>query len=239
MTPFDSSPPLLAAAGVARRFGARRVLDGVDLALAAGQLQLILGPNGAGKTTLLRVLAGLTRPTAGQVRLLGRPLRGDPALRRALGVLAHQSLLYDDLTPAENLAFTGRLYRLPHPSRSAAEALRGVGLDPDDRAPVGRLSRGTVQRVAFARATLHGPRVLLLDEPFTGLDADATGLVVERLRQVLAEGGAAVVVSHSLAEAWPLATRVSLLRRGRWALDEPRPADREAWLGRWQGALHG
>jgi heme exporter protein A len=238
---FASNPPadgpLLEARGVERRFGAARVLRGVDLAVRAGELQAVLGPNGAGKTTLLRVLAGLVRPSAGAVRVAGQPLRERPALRSRLGLLSHQSLLYDDLTVGENLEFAARLHGIAAPTRVAAEALDAVGLGDRRDDPVRRLSRGMVQRVAFARAVLHAPAILLLDEPFTGLDVPSAARVLELLRSQLAAGAALVLVTHNLAEVWPLATRVSVLVRGRWAIDEPRPADREALLTRLHGVL--
>jgi heme ABC exporter ATP-binding subunit CcmA len=229
--------PHLHAEGVERRFGAARVLRGVDLTVRAGELHVIAGPNGAGKTTLLRILAGLSRPSQGRVRVFGHSLRDHPSHRRELGLLSHQSLLYDDLSPRENLVFAGRLYGLAAPGPAAEAALEQVGLAHRMHDPVRRLSRGMVQRVAIARALLHGPRVLLLDEPFTGLDAPSAARVVEVLRAQLVAGGALVLVTHNLAEVWSLATSISVLVRGRWVIDEPRPADREAFMERLHGAL--
>jgi heme exporter protein A len=171
------------------------------------------------------------------VRVFGHSLRDHPEHRRALGLLSHQSLLYDDLSPRENLVFAGRLYGLPAPGPSAEAALEQVGLAHRMHDPVRRLSRGMVQRVAIARALLHGPRVLLLDEPFTGLDAPSAARVVEVLRAQLQAGSALVLVTHNLAEVWSLATSISVLVRGRWVIDEPRPADREAFMERLHGAL--
>ncbi len=229
----------LHATGLERRFGPARVLRGVELTVGSGQLHLVAGPNGAGKTTLLRILAGLMRPTAGVVRVFGSTLHGDPALRGRIGLLSHQSLLYDDLTPEENLVFAAKLYRLEAPARRAAEALAAVGLKDRMHDPVRRLSRGMVQRVAIARALLHRPQVLLLDEPFTGLDAPSVQRVLTALETQLGSGCAMVLVSHSLHEAWPLATRVSVLVRGNWVIDEPRPEDREDFLVRFHEALGG
>jgi heme ABC exporter ATP-binding subunit CcmA len=176
---------LLEARGLRRSFGGLRVLRGVDLTVRPGEAVVVAGPNGAGKTTLLRVLAGLMRPEAGEVRVLGRPVRGDGAAgRRALGLVSHQSLLYDDLTLAQNLTFAARLYRLPRPADTAREALAAAGLAARADESPRRLSRGMTQRAAIARALLHRPRVLLLDEPFTALDAAAA----ERLRGELAPG---------------------------------------------------
>lgn len=232
-------PPRLEATGLERRFGSARAVRGVDLALAAGELLLVLGPNGAGKTTLLRMLAGLARPTAGTVRVDGLPLRDDPAIRRAVGLISHQTLLYDDLTAAENLRFAAGLYGLPDPEAVARAALERVRLADRGDEPLRRLSRGMVQRVAIARALLHRPRVLLLDEPFTGLDSPS----VARVREVVAEqrdgGAATVLVTHNPAEAWDLATQVTVMVQGRWVLHDARPGRLEEFLERYAETVRG
>ena len=202
-----------------------------------GSLQVILGPNGAGKTTLLRILAGLTRPTSGTVLVRGQPLRDDPRLRRQIGLLSHQSLLYDDLTAQENLSFSARLYGLDRPDQVALDALEAVGLAHRRDDPVRRLSRGMVQRVAIARALLHQPEILLLDEPFTGLDPVAAQRLVRLLEAQLARGTAVVVVAHSLHDIWPVTTTISVLVRGHWVIDEPRPDDRPGFMIRLQEAF--
>jgi len=185
------------------------------------------------------VLAGLSRPSAGEVLVEGRRLSGDPDARRAIGLLSHQSLLYDDLTLLENLAFAARLYGVPHPGEAARAALAAAGLADRAGDQPRRLSRGLLQRAAIARALLHGPRVLLLDEPFTALDAAAA----ERLRATLAErrqaGLGVLVVTHHLAEVWDVATRVAVMVGGRWAAEEPREGQLDAFLPRyreWIGA---
>jgi heme exporter protein A len=238
--PFPDGEPLLAARGVRHSFSRVRVLHDINLTLAPGEVLVVAGPNGAGKSTLLRVLAGLLRPRAGEVRVLGRPLAGDAAeTRRAIGLLSHQTLLYDDLTLLENLAFTARLYGLPRPTETARDALDTAGLGTRAEDSPRRLSRGLLQRAAIARALLHGPRVLLLDEPFTGLDAASA----DRLRATLAarrdQGLGLVIVTHHLAEVWDLATRVAVLVDGRWVCDEPRAGPLGAFLPRyreWIGA---
>lgn len=225
--------PLLEARGLVRGYGRATVLRGVDLTLAAGETLAIVGPNGAGKTTLLRCLAGLLRPAQGSVQVLGRPLTADAAeARRPIGLVSHHSLLYDDLTLLENLAFHARLHGLATPRERARAALASVQLEGKAEALPRDVSRGQLQRAAIARALLHQPTLVLLDEPFTGLDADAA----DRLRALLAaqvpSGAGMVVVTHQPAEVWPLATRVAALVDGRWALDEPKTGTPEALLAR-------
>ncbi len=169
---------------IVRHYGGVAALDGIDLTVAAGESVLLLGANGAGKTTLLRLLALLARPTAGEYLLFGEPTRrgGDRlAQRRRLGFLAHQSWLYEHLTAEENLRFHAGLYALP-PDRTAIEtALDAVGLLARRADAVRTYSRGMQQRLALARVLLHRPDLLLLDEPFTGLDREGA----ERLRGLL------------------------------------------------------
>jgi len=220
--PSPDGQPLILARGVRRSFGRIRVLHDIDLSLSAGEVLAVAGPNGAGKSTLLRVLAGLMRPSAGEVRVLGRLLAADAAeSRRQIGLLSHQTLLYDDLTLLENLTFAARLYGMPRPKEAAREALDAAELGPRADDLPRRLSRGLLQHAAIARALLHRPRVLLLDEPFTALDAASA----DRLRATLGarrdEGLGLVIVTHHLAEVWDLATRVAVLVEGRWVCDEP------------------
>ncbi|MBA2458557.1 MAG: heme ABC exporter ATP-binding protein CcmA [Gemmatimonadales bacterium] len=229
---------VLEARGLSRSFGRMRVLRDVDLTLAAGEALAVAGPNGAGKTTLLRLLAGLMRPSAGEIRVLGRQLtRGSGETRRALGLVSHQSLLYDDLTLLENLIFAARLYGLPHPRDAALAALESAGLAGRAGESPRRLSRGLAQRAAIARALLHGPRVLLMDEPFTALDAAAADRLREELRRRLAGGLGLVVVTHHLSEVWPVANRVAVLVEGRWASDEPRTGPLDGFLPRYHGLI--
>ncbi|HEX3236662.1 MAG TPA: heme ABC exporter ATP-binding protein CcmA [Gemmatimonadales bacterium] len=230
----DPAAPVLEARGLRRWFGRVRVLHDIDLTLAPSEVLAVAGPNGAGKSTLLRLLAGLLRPSAGEVRVLGRPLRGNDAARRAIGLLSHQSLLYDDLTLAENLTFAARLYGLPHPAAAAREALEAAGLADRCDASPRRLSRGLLQRAAIARALLHGPRVLLLDEPFTALDAGAAARLRAMLRERLTDGLGMVIVTHHLAEVWEIATRVAVMVDGRWVADQPRSGTLEEFLPRYR-----
>jgi heme exporter protein A len=238
--PSRDGEPLLAARGLRRSFGRLQVLHDIDLTLSAGEALAVAGPNGAGKSTLLRILAGLMRPTAGEVHVLGQPLTGNAAeARRAIGLLSHQSLLYDDLTVMENLTFVARLYGLARPADAARAALEAAGLAGRADDSPRRLSRGLLQRAAIARALLHMPRVLLLDEPFTALDAASADRLRGMLEARRAEGLGLVIVTHHLAEVWEVATRVAVLVEGRWVCDEPKTGPLEAFLPRyreWIGA---
>ena len=236
--PSHDGPPLLEARGLQRSFGRVRILQGIDLTIRPGEALAVVGPNGAGKTTLLRLLAGLMRPTDGDIRIMGQPFApGDAGLRRSVGLLSHHSLLYDDLTLLENLTFVAKLYGLAHPEQAARSALDHARLCDRAADQPRRLSRGLLQRAAIARALLHGPRVLLLDEPFTGLDANAADRLRADLQVGLRQGLGLVLVTHHLAEAWVLATRVAVLVNGRWAADEPRTGTLEAFLLRYQGFI--
>ena len=234
----SSDGALLEARGLSRSFGRVRVLRDVDLTLGAGEAIAVAGPNGAGKTTLLRLLAGLMRPSGGEISVLGRPLRREgPGARRALGLVSHQSLLYDDLTLLENLVFAARLYGVPQPRAAALAALDGAGLTGRAHDSPRRLSRGLTQRAAIARALLHAPRVLLLDEPFTALDAVSAERLRADLQGRLAAGMGVVIVTHHLGEVWDVASRVAVLVEGRWAALEPRAGRVEEFLPRYQGLI--
>jgi heme ABC exporter ATP-binding subunit CcmA len=234
----SSDGPLLQARGLCRSFGRVRVLRDVDLTLHAGEAVAVAGPNGAGKTTLLRLLAGLMRPSGGEILVLGRLLRreGHDA-RRAMGLVSHQSLLYDDLTLLENLTFAARLYGVPRPRETALEALEAAGLGARADESPRRLSRGLAQRAAIARAMLHRPRILLLDEPFTALDAVSAERLREELRRRLAEGMGLVIVTHHLGEVWEVANRVAVMVEGKWAAQELREGSLAAFLPRYVGLI--
>ena len=218
----DAPPPIRARA-LAREFAGVPVVAGVDLTVAAGEALVLLGPNGAGKTTLLRMLALLVRPTEGELVLFGTPGHAaPPALRRRIGYAAHESLCYPDLTAAENLAFYARLFALDGAAARVAVLLAWAGLEGSGRRPVRTFSRGMAQRLALARALLHDPDLLLLDEPWSALDPAAAALT-ERLVALRAGGRTIVLTTHDVARAAPLATRVGILARGRlaWTGDGP------------------
>ncbi len=198
-----------------KRFGPKVVLRNLDFRVEQGEFVALLGPNGAGKTTLLRILASLSRPTLGQVRIAGFGLpHQSAAVRRRLGVVSHLPLLYGDLTAEENLRFYGRMYAIRHLERRVGEVLEMIGLSARRRDLVRTFSRGMQQRLAIGRAILHDPEVLLLDEPHTGLDQDACAMLDDSLRQVAARGRTVVMTSHDLARAADLASRFDVLIRG-------------------------
>jgi len=198
-----------------KTFGLKPVLRGLNLHLEAGEFVALLGPNGAGKTTLLRILASLARPSLGEVRLAGHRLPGEAAaVRRILGVVSHQPLLYGDLTAEENLRFYARLYSLPQAKRRIDEILEMVGLDRRRRDRVREYSRGMQQRLAIGRAVLHDPLILLFDEPHTGLDQEASSMLDGVLRQVAGRGRTVLMTSHDLLRAADLASRIDVLSGG-------------------------
>ncbi len=198
-----------------KRFGPKTVLRGLDFEVGPGEFVALLGPNGAGKTTFLRILASLSRPTLGEVRVAGYRLPDHAAAVRArLGVLSHMPLLYGDLTAEENLRFYARMYGLEDFASHLTEVLELTGLENRRNDLVRTYSRGMQQRLAIGRAVLHDPQVLLLDEPYTGLDQDASAMLDGVLRSVAAQGRTVVMTSHDLARAEDLATRFDILSRG-------------------------
>ncbi len=209
---------MIEARGIVKSFGLKPVLRGLDFNVEPGEFVAIVGPNGAGKTTFLRILASLASPTAGLVRIAGFPLPGAAGeVRRRLGVVAHQPLLYGDLTAWENLRFYGRMYSVRDIDERVQSLLEMVGLRPVRDELVRAFSRGMQQRLAIGRAVLHEPRVLLLDEPHTGLDQEAAAMLDDLLERVAGQGRTIVMTSHDLARAHALAARVDVLAHGRMA----------------------
>jgi len=198
-----------------KRFGLKTVLRNLDFQVQSGEFVALLGPNGAGKTTFLRILASLSRPTMGEVRVAGYRLPDQAsAVRRRLGVVSHLPLLYGDLCAEENLAFYGRMYGVPELNQRISEVLDLVGLSARRRDLVRTFSRGMQQRLAIGRAVLHDPEVMLFDEPHTGLDQDACAMLDRVLKEVAVRGRTVVMTSHDLARASDLASRFDVLSRG-------------------------
>lgn len=209
--------PLLDVRAVSKSYAGRAAVRDVSLSVEAGGVLALLGPNGAGKSTLLRIAAGIARPDAGEVRIGDRPVR-EAAARRRIGAAGHLSFLYGYLTVEENLALYARLYGVGR--ERVEDALAAFALLPHRTKPVRELSRGLVQRASLARALLHDPAVLLLDEPFTGLDAEASGAFRRRIRTLRDRGCAIVMATHAWADAQELADEAVVLAGGRLALRE-------------------
>jgi heme exporter protein A len=225
------------ATALVKRFGALRALDGVDLSVPAGRVLAVVGPNGAGKSTLLRLLAGLARPSAGRLRVGTRPGSDRRRARGAVGYIAHATFLYPALSARENLLFAARLHGLADPGARASALLAEHGLAAIADRPAGAFSRGQAQRLAIARGLVHDPEVVLLDEPFTGLDPTSAERLGARVRALAGEGRAVVLVTHDLAQAAALGDAVLLLVRGRIAFDSGgAPADPAAIARAWRAA---
>lgn len=227
-TPLPAADrPLLEAVRVERWFGQQPAVRGVDFSLSSGEFLVLFGPNGAGKSTLLRMLAGSLRPTRGEILLAGSSADADMRAadwRRRVGVLSHQTYLYGYLTARENLRFFGRLYGLRRLDERVDQLLEEVGLTDRQGDRVRTFSRGMQQRLALARTLLHNPEMVLLDEPYTGLDPHAA-VMLRRLLERLRDGRRTILmVTHNLSQGLELATRVAIQSTGRWVLDEPRGA---------------
>ena len=214
--------PLFELESVTKRIGHRVILRDVSFALEPGGFVLLLGNNGAGKTTLLRLLSGLMRPSAGVLRFRGEPFsRAAGALRRAVGVLSHESRLYGDLTAAENLSLFGRLYGVSDLPRRIGEALARVRLDHVAEIPVRTFSSGMTKRVAIARLLLCEPTVLLLDEPYSGLDQTSLELFDETLAAFQAAGGLVLMITHQFTPRTTAADRILILQQGKLVYNRP------------------
>ena len=224
------APWAIEAHGLTKQFGSRRALDGVDLTLPAGAFLSIFGPNGAGKTTLLRALALLGRPTRGSLRLLGVDALEEPdRLRPRIGLISHRSMLYGDLSAAENLAFFSSLYAGEPDHARIDELLRLVELDHRRNDAVRTYSRGMTQRLSIARALINDPDIVLLDEPYSGLDPHASELL-DQLIELVRPGRTLVMVSHDLEHGFDLCTHALILAAGRVVVCAPREGvDRAAF----------
>lgn len=213
----------LEARGLRKEYGPVVAVNGIDLAVEPGEFLTIFGPNGAGKTTLLSLLGGRMRPSGGEVRVAGRPLVfADTEWRSDIGVLSHQGMLYAHLTAQENLRFFGRLFGLGDLDERIPRRLEQVGLADRADFEVRHLSHGMRQRLALARALLHDPVVVLLDEPYTGLDPYAAAVLREVLSSLKDGSRTVVMVTHNLTQGLELADRIAIQVRGRFAWEGAR-----------------
>ncbi|MEZ4417896.1 MAG: heme ABC exporter ATP-binding protein CcmA [Gemmatimonadota bacterium] len=226
----------LGARSLTRRYGATLALDDLSLDIEPGCFLTLFGPNGAGKTSLLRVLAGALRPDRGELLWDGEPLDPrDETWRARLGVLSHRSFLYDQLTVRENLKFYGALYSLNDVARRIDESLERFGLGKWQHHPAKALSRGLTQRLSLARALLHDPQVVLLDEPYTGLDAHAAARLGEILTHLKDGKRLVVMVTHDLVQGARLADRIAIQVAGKLRLvTDDFPADPTGLEGLYQ-----
>jgi heme exporter protein A len=199
---------------LSKRLGDRLVLREIDLEVAAGECVALTGSNGSGKTTLLRTLAALTRPTSGDVYWFDRQAAASPQQRQMVGMVSHESRLYAHLTLRENLVFAARLCAVDQPGRRADQLLDQTGLRSHADRQVRQVSKGMGQRLALARALIHDPPILLLDEPFSGLDATSRDWLTELLHLKKANGGAICFATHDINETGQLADRILNLQDG-------------------------
>jgi heme exporter protein A len=216
MTP--AAAPAIRVRKLTKSFGHQVALRGVDLRVEKGEFLTLFGPNGAGKTTLIRIMASLARPTTGMVQVQGEDLeKAATTVRRNIGLISHNPLLYGDLTPDENLRFFAKMYDLPHGDQRIDQVLEQVGLSARRRDPVRTFSRGMVQRLTIARAILHDPAIMLLDEPYTGLDLQAADMLRAVLQDLAASNRTVVLTTHNLEQGLEMCTRAAILNRGRVA----------------------
>jgi len=221
-----------------REFGSTRAVGGVTFSLAPGDCLALFGPNGAGKTTLLRVLAGLLKPTSGIARVSGIPLPGGPLARSRIGLISHHTMLYEALSPRENVAFSARLYGIRDAPERVEDSLRGMSMLERADAPIRSLSRGMQQRVSIARAMVHSPQLVLADEPYSGLDDSGARALTALLREVRSAGTAIIIVTHNLTEGLSLATHAAVMQRGKFVrYDSAHRIDAGAYAATYREAL--
>jgi len=210
------SPGVIEVRGLAKSFGEHQALRGIDLRVSRGEHLVIFGPNGAGKTTLVKILSTLVKPSAGSVRLDGIDIRDKPAqVRRRISLVSHQTFLYDDLTVYENLKFYGKMYDVPNLEARIREVVSWVQLDYRLHDRAGTLSHGLRQRVSIARAVLHNPSILFLDEPEVGLDPHASTMIRDILGSINSGSRTVVMTTHNLERGLELGDSVVILDRGK------------------------
>ncbi|HVU12140.1 MAG TPA: heme ABC exporter ATP-binding protein CcmA [Phototrophicaceae bacterium] len=219
-------PPIVETQALTKAYGWQPVLRKLDLSIERGQFVALLGPNGSGKSTLLRLLTGLSKPTSGTIRVGGWELpREAAAVRAQIGLVSHKALLYENLTARENLLFFCRLYNVSDPEDHIKRGLERVGLTRRGHDLVRTYSRGMLQRLSIARALIHDPHVLLMDEPYTGLDVDAAATLDNLMRDAHSEGHTIIMTTHELDRAATLTERAIILSRGVIGYDAPMSAD--------------
>lgn len=225
MSTHTEGMPAVTLAGVTKAFGTRRAVDDVSFELPRGAFLSIFGPNGAGKTTLLRMIATLARPTAGSIAINGVDAKEDPeGVRASLGFISHEPMLYGDMTPEENLVLYGKLYGVEHSEERAGALLEVVGLKHRRKDLVKTFSRGMVQRASIARALIHDPSLVLLDEPYAGLDPRGAEILDELIASIRHDR-TFIMVSHDLAKGSELSTHRLVMAKGTIVAFGPKDGD--------------
>jgi len=204
-----------------KAFGTLKAVDGIEFELKQGEFLTVFGPNGAGKTTLIKILSGLTRPSSGTARVAGFDVsEGHPDMRKEIGVISHSTALYADLTSLENLIFFARMHGIEQPEEKALKVIEEVGLSPRRNDRVRTFSRGMLQRLSIARAVLHDPAILFLDEPFTGLDLHATNVLKEHLQRLHDRRRTILMTTHDISCGLEMCDKVALQVQGNFAFLE-------------------
>lgn len=203
------------AEGLSKSFGSLEALRSVDLRVSEGEFLTIFGPNGAGKTSLLRILSSLSKPTKGRVSVAGYDIRKEThGVRRSIGFISHQPFLYENLSAFENIKFFASMYGIPNAEEKAAEVIRRVGLERRRHDLVRAFSSGMKQRLAVARAIVHDPKILLLDEPYSGLDQHGTRIFNEMLALIKKQKRTVLMTTHNISEGFQLSDKVAILNNG-------------------------
>ena len=204
-----------------KAFGTLKAVDGIDFELKQGEFLTVFGPNGAGKTTLIKILAGLTQPSSGTAKVAGFDIaEGHPEMRKEIGIISHATALYADLTALENLIFFARMHGLKQPEDRSLKVIDEVGLSPRRNDRVRTFSRGMLQRLSIARAVLHDPAILFLDEPFTGLDLHATNVLKEHLQRLHDRHRTILMTTHDISCGLEMCDKVALQVQGKFAFLE-------------------
>lgn len=238
--PLSGPAHLVDVVDLTRSFGVRKAVAGVSFSLGAGECLALFGPNGAGKTTLLRVLAGLLTPSSGKARVADIDLPGGAQVRSQVGLISHRTMLYEALSARENVIFAARLYRTTDARNRAEESLRRMSMLDRADTPVHSLSRGMQQRVSIARAMVHAPRLILADEPYSGLDESGARALTNLLQELRSSGTAIIIVTHNLVEGLSLASQAAVMRGGRFVRYDRRSAiDPGEYAGIYREAVAG
>jgi heme exporter protein A len=224
---------------IRKAFGTLKAVDGIDFELKQGEFLTILGPNGAGKTTLIKILSGLTQPSSGTAKVSGFDVtEGHPEMRKEIGVISHSTALYADLTPLENMIFFARMHGLEQPKDKSLKVIEEVGLTPRRNDRVRTFSRGMLQRLSIARAILHDPAILFLDEPFTGLDLHAINVLKEHLQRLHDRRRTILMTTHDISCGLEMCDKVALQVQGKFVfLEHISDVDKDRFESRYFDAV--